>query len=100
MNTTQELSKKYSPPHIRRPDEFLEQEAIWNLTQNGAVDGRYLQVKVRDGILVLTGEVSSRPQKMIAQACVEQVSGVVHVENQLKIKRVSRFRDDHSMHGF
>jgi hypothetical protein len=31
---------------------------------------------------------------------VGKIPGIIHVENQLKIKRVSRFNDDHSMHGF
>lgn len=101
METNHEIRAKHPLlHHPPRADQFIRQEAIWNLTQNGCIDGRYLEVEVDRGVLVLKGEVATRSLKRLAQECVGHIPGIVHVENRLRIKRVSRFSDDHSMHGF
>lgn len=87
----------YRPP---RPDDFVCQEVLWNLGQSGILDPRRLEVSVERGVVKITGEVFTPHQKRLVGACAEEVPGVRHVENQLKIRRIARFRDDHSMHGF
>lgn len=90
-------SSVYRPP---RPDDFILQEVKWNLSQNGEVDARFLDITVRQGVVKLRGEVATPHQKKVALEAVRDIPGVKHVENQLKIMRVARFTDDHSMHGF
>ena len=87
----------YRPP---RPDDFIQQEVHWTLSQSGILGAGRVEVAVERGVVRLKGDVFTPHQKRIAGACVEEIPGVRHVENQLKIRRVSRFRDDHSMHGF
>ena len=100
MNTNQELVTSVTLRNIPRPDEFISQDVIWNLTQNGEFDGRNIEVMVSQGRVVLKGEASTRHAKKLALHCVKDIRGIVHIENQIKIRRVSRFSDGHSMHGF
>lgn len=90
-------SQFYRPP---RPDDFILQEALWSIGHVCAVDPRFLDVQVKRGALILHGEVSTPRQKRLISECVQDIPGVKHVENQIKIMRVSRFTDEHSMHGF
>jgi osmotically-inducible protein OsmY len=87
----------YRPP---RPDDFIHQEIIWSLGQSGILDPGKVKINVERGVVKLVGEVYTPQQKRLVGACVQDIPGVRHVENQLKILRISRFRDDHSMHGF
>lgn len=100
MNTAQEpiITKPFR--NIPRPDDFICKDVIWNLTQNGEFDGRNIDVMVFQGRVILKGEVASRHAKKLALQCVKDIRGIVHIENQIKIRRVSRFSDGHSMHGF
>lgn len=87
----------YRPP---RPDEFIAQEVHWTLSQSGLLGMGNVSVAVERGVVRLQGEVFTPHQKRLVGACVNEIPGVRHLENQLKIHRVSRFRDGHSMHGF
>jgi len=87
----------YRPP---RPDDFIHQEILWTLSQSGVLDPGKVRVRVDRGVVRVQGEVFTPHQKRMVGACISEVPGVRHVENQIKILRVSRFRDDHSMHGF
>ena len=46
----------------------------------------HVKVKVRDGIVTLTGTVQDQDQKTIAEDTVENLPGVTAVKNELKIK--------------
>jgi len=74
-------------------------EIIQRLLQNGEVDAHNFDVEVEDGIVKLEGDVSGRHAKKVIEKCLSEVEGIRHVENKLKIRRVSRFSDN-SMHGF
>lgn len=100
MNTTIERKLPQHPIHLNRPDEFIQQEVAWYLTQNGYLDGRDFTITVDQGVVTIEGEVPTKTQKKMALECIQHISGIIHIENRLKIKRVSRFSDGHSMHGF
>lgn len=87
----------YRPP---RPDDFIHEEVMWSLGQSGILDPSTLQVSVHRGVVKILGEVFTPQQKRLVGECAQEVPGVRHVENQIKILRISRYRDDHSMHGF
>ena len=57
-----------------------------NLTNDWAVDARNVRVKVENGEVTLDGTVSTRLQKRRAEDCAEDVSGVKHVQNNLRVQ--------------
>lgn len=91
---------KYPAPHILRPDNFVRQDILWTLTQNGIIDGRYIEVSVTNGIVSLEGYVALKSEKKKIENLLESIEGIVNLENKLKVMRVSRYTDGHSMHGF
>lgn len=97
MKETNQTINFYRAP---RPDDFIHQEVKWTIGQSSIIDPASIRVHVDRGVVRLQGEVFTPHQKRLVGACVQEVPGVRHVENQLKIIRVSRFRDGHSMHGF
>jgi hypothetical protein len=53
---------------------------------NDDVDPSEVEIDVKDGEVTLRGEVKTRREKRIAEDCVECVSGVRDVNNQLKVR--------------
>ena len=78
---------------------ITKEEIFLKLLLNGEVDAHNFEVQVEDGVVVVEGDVSGRHAKRVIDQCLAEVEGVRHVENKLKIRRVSRFSDN-SMHGF
>jgi osmotically-inducible protein OsmY len=74
------------PKNYSRSDERILEEVCSLLTFQDSIDARNIEVRVESGYVFLMGEVDSRSTKKIAEACVENVSGVVDIQNQLKIK--------------
>ena len=73
------------PQNYTRSDERILEDACDNLTDDWAVDARNIQVTVNDGEITLDGTVSSRAQKRRAEDCVDCLSGVGHVQNNLRV---------------
>lgn len=53
----------------------------------------------QDDRIILEGEVSGRHAKRLMGDLIEEIPEVHHVENKIKIHRISRFTD-HSLQGF
>lgn len=75
------------PKNYRRTDERIEEEVNETLTRHGAIDASDIEVKVKDGEVILTGHVDSRRAKRLAEEIVEELSGVREVNNQIRVKR-------------
>lgn len=75
------------------PDKHIWEEACLNLTFHSEVDASKIEVKVKDGVVTLLGEVPSRKMKKLAEKCIENVPGLLDVENHLKVKRSFFFTD-------
>jgi osmotically-inducible protein OsmY len=73
------------PQNYTRSDERILEDACDNLTDDWGVDARNVQVTVSDHEVTLDGTVPSRQQKRRAEDCVEWVSGVTHVQNNLRV---------------
>jgi osmotically-inducible protein OsmY len=56
------------------------------LTDHDDVDATDIEVTVKNGEVALTGVVEDRYMKRLAEECVERVSGVRDVHNQLRIR--------------
>jgi len=82
------------PRNYTRSDERILEDACDRLTDDWAVDARNVQVTVQNRELTLDGTVGSREEKRRAEDCVESVSGVGHVQNNLRVEARSDWRRD------
>jgi osmotically-inducible protein OsmY len=75
------------PKGYHRSDERLKEQASDRLMDDPQVDASEITIDVQNGEATLTGTVNSREEKRAAEACVEAVSGIVEVINQLRVNR-------------
>jgi osmotically-inducible protein OsmY len=74
------------PSNYTRSDERILEDACDNLTDDWQVDARNIQVTVKDGEVTLDGTVDDRSAKRRAEDCVDAISGVKHVQNNLRVQ--------------
>jgi osmotically-inducible protein OsmY len=74
-------------------DKELRRNVERELEWEPSVDERRIGVSVVDGIVTLTGEVSSFGEKWRAERAVERVSGVKGIANELEVKVASERSD-------
>lgn len=79
----------HGPTGYTRSDERIREDACDALTDDWNVDARQVSVAVNDGEVTLDGTVPSRQQKRRAEDCVEYLSGVRHVQNNLRVQESS-----------
>ena len=84
------------PANYTRSDERILEDACDQLTQDWDVDARNVQVSVQNGEVTLDGTVENRRQKRRAEDVVHEISGVNHVQNNLRTQETTR-RDDDSV---
>lgn len=75
------------PKGYRRSDEKMKDDACEVLMRDYELDASEIEVEVEDGILFLTGEVSSRKDKKRAESLVENLTGITDVQNKLIVKK-------------
>lgn len=75
------------PKGYRRSDERIQEDINDRLTDDPYIDASDIEVSVKDREVVLTGTVESRRVKHRAEDIAESVTGVVNVENRLKVYR-------------
>jgi hypothetical protein len=73
------------PKGYRRSDERISDEVHERLTDDPWLDASAIQVEVRDGEVSLSGHVENREAKHRAERLVEDLSGVRHVQNNLRV---------------
>ncbi|HRI89737.1 MAG TPA: BON domain-containing protein, partial [Candidatus Hydrogenedentes bacterium] len=66
-------------------DEVVEKRVQASIALNRYVSIRGLNVKVDDGVCILTGAVETQKQRELAESIAANVSGVVRVQNDLKL---------------
>jgi osmotically-inducible protein OsmY len=74
------------PSNYTRSDERIREDANDHLTHDHHVDASHINVSVKDGELTLDGTVDSRDAKRRAEDAVEHISGVKHVQNNLRVQ--------------
>jgi osmotically-inducible protein OsmY len=74
------------PKGYTRSDERIKEDVHDRLTDDGWLDASDIEVQVSSSEVTLTGQVSSREEKRRAEDIVEAVSGVKHVQNNLRVK--------------
>jgi hypothetical protein len=74
------------PRGYRRADARIEEDVNQHLTDDDRLDASDIRVAVRDGEVTLDGTVDSRDAKHRAERLIEDVSGVRHVQNNLRVQ--------------
>jgi osmotically-inducible protein OsmY len=74
------------PQGYTRSDQRLEEDVNDRLCDDPRVDASNVRVKVQDGEVTLEGEIESKMAKRAAEDCVDSVSGVKHVQNNLRVR--------------
>ena len=77
------------PKGYKRADERISDEAHERLTEDPWVDATNISISVSGGEITLSGTVENREAKHRAERCVEDLAGVNHVQNNLRIERGS-----------
>lgn len=77
------------PKGYERSDERIHEEVCELLTHDEHIDATDIMVEVKKGEVFLTGTVSGRKAKKLAQRKVEDLRGVRKVHNELKLQSVS-----------
>lgn len=73
------------PKGYQRSDDRISDEAHQRLTDDPWLDATEVSVSVSGGEVTLSGTVDSREAKHRAERVVEDVSGVKHVQNNLRV---------------
>lgn len=73
------------PKGYTRSDGRIEEDVCEHLSQDHWLDASDVEVKVKDREVTLDGKVASRADKRRAEMCAEAVSGVTHVQNNLRV---------------
>jgi len=84
-------SENYSgrgPKGYQRSDDRITEEVNDALADHPEIDASEIEVKVNEGVVMLTGSVDSRRAKRLVEDCIEHVRGVKDVQNQLKTEQV------------
>ncbi|WP_296597867.1 BON domain-containing protein [Phenylobacterium sp.] len=79
------------PKGYQRSDDRISDEAHQRLTDDPWLDATEVNVSVSGGEVTLSGTVDSREAKHRAERIVEDVSGVKHVQNNLRVTAGSYF---------
>ena len=87
------------PQNYIRSDERILEDVCDNLTEDWSVDARNVQVTVKDREVTLDGTVTSRQQKRRAEDCAEEVSGVTHVQNNLRVEHGRESDEGEALRG-
>ena len=74
------------PSGYTRSDDRIREDANDHLTHDANVDATHINVSVSDGEVTLNGTVASREAKRRAEDVVDRISGVKHVQNNLRVQ--------------
>ncbi|MBL3704992.1 BON domain-containing protein [Sulfitobacter sp. BDSS02] len=74
------------PKGYVRSDARIQEDIHDRLTDDRFVDAREITVSVKDREITLDGTVESRRAKRRAEDCADRISGVTHVQNNLRVR--------------
>lgn len=85
-----EMDRRHSgrgPRNYARSDSRINEDVCDRLTEHAWIDASDIEVAVSDREVTLSGTVRSRDEKRRAEDVVEAISGVTHVQNNLRVKQ-------------
>lgn len=75
------------PKGWRRSDDRIKDDVCEALEHHPEVDASDIEVDVKDGMVILKGNVEDRRQKRMAEDVIDQLQGVHDVKNELSINK-------------
>jgi hypothetical protein len=75
------------PKGYRRSDERIREDLADCLTDDARLDASDIEVEVRDSEVELNGTVRSREDRRRAEDLAQDIAGVRHVQNNLRVER-------------
>jgi hypothetical protein len=85
-----EFEQESAPSGVARADERIRDEVCLNLRRTSSLDVSDISVAVIAGEVTLSGSIEDRGQKHQAEDLAAEVSGVIDVHNQLRLRRTRR----------
>ncbi|MCZ4094571.1 BON domain-containing protein [Sinorhizobium psoraleae] len=74
------------PKGYTRSDSRIHEDVSDRLSDDGALDASNIEVSVLNGEVQLSGFVDSKWAKRRAEDCADDVSGVTHVQNNIRVQ--------------
>lgn len=74
------------PKGFKRSDEKIKEDVCEALYHDHSVDASDIEVNVKDCEVTLSGTVSERRMKRMAEDCAESVTGVSDVRNEIRVQ--------------
>jgi hypothetical protein len=87
------------PKGYKRSDDRITEDAHERLTDDSWLDASNISVSVSGGEVTLSGTVDSREAKHRAERVVEDIPGVNHVQNNLRVQRGNFLTSDSTGYG-
>jgi osmotically-inducible protein OsmY len=81
----QDQHRGRGPKGYTRSDERIREDVSDRMTDDWRIDASNIEVKVSGGEVTLSGTVTNRDDKRRAEDIAESVSGVSHVQNNLRV---------------
>ncbi len=81
-----DMHRGRGPRGYTRSDDRIREDVSDRLTDNPILDATEIEVVVVSGEVTLSGRVDSRYSKRLAEDVAEDVSGVQHVQNNLRVR--------------
>lgn len=85
-----EYHRGHGPRGYTRSDERIREDVSDRLTDNPILDASDIEVMIADGEVTLNGNVDSRYSKRLAEDIADEVSGVKHTQNNLRVRQTPR----------
>lgn len=79
-------SRGRGPKNYARSDGRILEDVCDRLSDDPIVDAPEAEVSVSDREVTLSGTVDSREERRRAEDCAEQISGVTHVQNNIRVQ--------------
>lgn len=80
------------PKNYRRSDDAIRDDVCERLTMDHDVDATDVEVNVHEAVVTLTGTVTDRQTKRLAEDIADSVRGVKDVNNELRVARAEQQR--------
>jgi osmotically-inducible protein OsmY len=93
LNAQQGIHRGKGPKNYERSDTRIYDDINDFLSEDSFIDASDIEVRVTNGEVTLKGSVDSRADKDRAEDIAESVSGVKNVENSLRVKRNTDWRN-------
>ena len=74
------------PKGYKRSDDRIKDDVYHRLTEDDLIDASEVEVQVTNAEVILSGVVPEREAKRRAEDIIDSISGVQHVQNNLRVK--------------